>query len=75
MLMCMLPLLQVQQLQERLQTAEVLAMSAPDGSSDWALQLQQARAEADVQRQRCEELQQVCRQGHTTVYLCTCTRK
>jgi uncharacterized membrane protein len=59
--MGILPVLQVQRLQERLQTAEAAAaLAARDGSSTGAPELQQARAEADAQRQRCDEMQQVC---------------
>ena len=54
--------LQVQRLQERIQTAEAAAaLAARDGSSNGGPELQQAHAEADAQRQRCENLQQVCR--------------
>lgn len=69
---CCLVTAQVADLQQRLDLAEAAAAAAvaqqPD-STDSAQLLQQMRAEAEEQRQRCEQLQQV---GEAVVCLSCC---
>lgn len=70
------PVLQVQRLQERLHSAEAAAASAArDGSGFGAPELQQARAEAETQRQQCEELQQVCSLASLPSSAAACTKR
>lgn len=52
--------MQVEQLQQRLHAAEAAAAAGPaHQGGDLAQDLQRARAEAEDQRQRCAQLQQV----------------